>query len=197
MRGQYSVNRCVRPRNVYRTDHDDAASARMFVCMGCRAQVLICRCCDRGQIYCAGDCARRARPHTQRVAGQRHQTSRRGRLAHAERARRYRARCKNVTHHGSPASPLDDLLLSGSPAIASGATASNGRTGRLTSHCHWCGRRCPDLVTGDLGSWFRVIPCLAIAHADAGSSHTAAWQPIRRARSDGTGSDPAHCNHAI
>jgi hypothetical protein len=38
------------------------------------------------------------------------------------------------------------LLLCGSPTIASGAAASNDRTGPLASHCHWCGRRCPDLV---------------------------------------------------
>ena len=60
------------------------------MCAECRAQALICSCCDRGQIYCAGDCAARARRRTRRDAGRRYQTSRRGRLAHAERTRRYR-----------------------------------------------------------------------------------------------------------
>ena len=45
----------------------DAASARLFLCAGCRMQVVICSCCDRGQIYCAGDCARRARRHSLNV----------------------------------------------------------------------------------------------------------------------------------
>ena len=55
MQGQYRGNRGVRPRVVSRSGHGDA-SARLFLCAGCRAQALICSCCDRGQIYCAGDC---------------------------------------------------------------------------------------------------------------------------------------------
>ena len=34
---------------------------------------VICRCCDRGQIYCAGDCARQARRRAVQCAGQRYQ----------------------------------------------------------------------------------------------------------------------------
>ena len=58
----------------------------------------------------------------------------------------YRARCKNVTHHGSPAPPLDDLLPPSSPAIASDAAIPAERPRHATSHCHWCGRRCPEFV---------------------------------------------------
>ena len=101
MRGEYRGNRGARPRDVCQFDGDVAASARLFVCAGCRRQVLICSCCDRGQIYCAGNCAPYARRCSLRAAGRRYQTSRRGRLAHAVRARRYRARVKKVTHHGS------------------------------------------------------------------------------------------------
>lgn len=146
MRRQYSGNHGARPRDVRRSGHGTAASARLFMCAECHAQALICSCCDRGQIYCAGDCAARARRRTRRDAGRRYQTSRRGRLAHAERTRRYRVRCKNVTHHGSPPSPPDDLLSSGSPAIASDASAFVDRARRPLSRCDWCGRRCPDLV---------------------------------------------------
>ena len=146
MQGQYPGNHAVRPRGAWRSAHHDALSARLFLCAGCRAQSVICSCCDRGQIYCAGDCAARARHRTQRAAGQRYQTSRRGRLAHADRTRRYRARCKNVTHHGSPAPSPDDLLPPGSPAIASDAAIPEERPRRTTSHCHWCGRRCPEFV---------------------------------------------------
>ena len=124
----------------------DAPSARLFLCADCRAQALICGCCDRGQIYCAGDCARRARRRKQNHAGRRYQTSRLGRLAHADRARRYRARRNKVTHQGSPQPPTDDLLSRGSPAMASDAVSSDERLQRVGSHCHWCGRRCPDLV---------------------------------------------------
>jgi hypothetical protein len=146
MRGEYRGNRGARPRDVCRCDDDGATSARLYVCAGCRHQVLICSYCDRGQIYCAGDCAPQARLHSVRAAGRRYQTSRRGRLAHAARARRYRARGKKVTHHGSPLRPPDDLLTSGSPAITSDATARADRPSPSASHCHWCGRRCWDLV---------------------------------------------------
>ena len=146
MQGQYRGNRGVRPRVVSRSGHDDASSARLFICAGCRAQSLICSCCDRGQIYCAGGCGQLARRRSQRAAGARYQTSRHGRRAHAERARRYRARREKVTHHGSPPSPPDDLVPPGSLMIASGVTNSGERLRRPASHCHWCGRRCPDLV---------------------------------------------------
>jgi hypothetical protein len=146
MPSQYPGNRGVRPPEVCRSDHGDRASARLFVCVGCRASAVICSCCDRGQIYCAGECARRARRGTQRAAGRRYQTSRRGRLAHAVRERRYRAHRKNVTHQGSPPPARDDLLVPGSLTIASDVTTSGEQPRRSAWHCHWCGRRCPDLV---------------------------------------------------
>jgi hypothetical protein len=151
MQGQYPGNRHpgnrrVRLRGACRSAHHEARSARLFLCAACRTQSLICGCCDRGQIYCAGDCAARARRHALRAAGQRYQSSRRGRLAHADRTRRYRRRGKKVTHHGSPELPRDDLLLPGSPTIASDAVIPEKRPRHATSHCHWCGRRCPDFV---------------------------------------------------
>jgi hypothetical protein len=115
--------------------------ARLFVCVRCRTQMLICSCCDRGQIYCAGGCAQEARYHAQRAAGRRYQTSRRGRLAHAVRARRWRARQKNVTHQGSPPPPPDDLVVPGSAVTASKPSPSPDAR-RWTWHCHWCGCRC-------------------------------------------------------
>jgi hypothetical protein len=141
MRRQYSGNRGARPRDVRRSSHGTPASARLFMCAECHAQALICSCCDRGQIYCAGDCAARARQRTRRDAGRRYQTSRRGRLAHAERTRRYRVRCKNVTHRGPP----DDLLSSGSPAIASDVSAFLDRARRPLSRCDWCGAALPSV----------------------------------------------------
>ena len=41
----------------------------------CQAQVLVCSCCDRGQIYCTGGCAQEARHQAQRAAGGRYQAS--------------------------------------------------------------------------------------------------------------------------
>ena len=66
--------------------------ARLFLCSRCRAQVLLCSHCDRGQHYCGRECSRLARQERRREAAQRYQRSWRGRLAHAARSRRWRAR---------------------------------------------------------------------------------------------------------
>jgi hypothetical protein len=152
MRGHYPGNRGDRPLGSCRLDpcepdHGAASpSARLFVCAGCRCQVVICSFCDRGQVYCAGDCAGVARRRTLHDAGRRYQSSRPGRLAHAARARRYRARRNNVTHHGSPPPPRDDLVVS----ISSPSTSAENELGepippdprqRPISRCHWCARR--------------------------------------------------------
>ena len=145
MQGQYPGNRGVSPPDG-QASHAEAASARLFLCAGCRMQVVICSCCDRGQIYCAGDCARQARRRSLKCAGQRYRNSPPGRRRHAARQGRYRARCKKVTHQGSPPMPADDLLPPGSAESASDAIAPQDRPRRTVAHCHWCGRRCPDLL---------------------------------------------------
>jgi hypothetical protein len=71
---------------------------RLSACFPRFLEVLICRCCDRDQVYCSGDRAREARRKNQREAARRYQTGCKGRAAHAERARRYRARQTAVTH---------------------------------------------------------------------------------------------------
>jgi hypothetical protein len=145
MQGQYPGNRGVRPPGDL-ASHAEATSARLFLCVGCRMQVLICSCCDRGQIYCAEDCARRARRCSLHCAGRRYQNGPTGRRRHAARQGRYRARDKKVTHHGSLPPRPDDLLAPGSPVSASDAAAPQDRPRRTITHCHWCGRRCPPLV---------------------------------------------------
>jgi hypothetical protein len=104
---------------------------------------------DRGNIYCARGCAEEARRSAQRAASERYQSSYRGRLNHAERARNYRARQKNVTHQGSPPQPTDDLISEGTAITPS--TARSRRSPRCFLRespwrCHWCGCRCPPFV---------------------------------------------------
>lgn len=120
-------------------------SGRLFVCVCCRAQVLICSHCDRGQIYCAAECAQAARSHSIREAGKRYQTSRRGRLKHAVRNRRYRAELKKVTHQGSPAPVADDLLAASSTTWVE-ASSNAVSTVLSTRQCHFCRRRCAQFV---------------------------------------------------
>ena len=123
---------------------------RQFLCGGCRATVRICRRCDRGQIYCGRGCAQRARCLAQRQAGARYQRSRRGRFAHAERTRCYRARQKIVTHHGSPAAPAGALLSAMPLVIAVPVPVPAPVPATPAVHaCHFCGARCGPAVRLD------------------------------------------------
>jgi hypothetical protein len=162
MPGQYST-RCGHRPSMAAALAEDTPS-RLFLCARCRTQVLVCGCCDRGQIYCADGCAREARREAHRAAGRRYRASFRGRLNHATRSERRRVRQKNVTHQGSPPPP-DDLVLSDAavaaghrpvtamPAIVErfqGLRSPAARSLRASaSCCHWCGRRCPPLVRID------------------------------------------------
>jgi hypothetical protein len=85
--------------------------ARLFLCARCRVQVVLCSRCDRGNRYCGRPCRHRAREDARRQTAQRYQRSWRGRIAHAQRSRRWRQRraaavragddAHNVTHQGS------------------------------------------------------------------------------------------------
>jgi hypothetical protein len=75
---------------------------RLYNCARCAQQVHICRECDRGNQYCAGECAQIRRRESLRRAGERYQGSYRGAYAHAARQRAWRERqTQEVTHHGS------------------------------------------------------------------------------------------------
>jgi hypothetical protein len=145
MPGDYGTQGEVRPRGAGWPD-DCGTPARFFLCARCRSQVFICSHCDRGQIYCGESCAKEARRRSLREAGRRYQNSRRGRLAHAERARRYRLRRNNVTHQGSPSDQTDDLLSVVPAAIMTEAVPTDIRP---RWQCHRCGRRCPQFVRHD------------------------------------------------
>lgn len=114
--------------------------ARRFLCARCRAPVLVCSHCDRGQIYCAAGCAAVVRQQSQRDAGRRYQDNLRGRFRHAARTRRWRERqallavsqgasaarsatqsvTQSVTHQGSPL-PASDAVLLAVPTPVAGA----------------------------------------------------------------------------
>ena len=86
-------------------------SDRLFHCVRCHTQALICRRCDRGQTHCSSTCSKESRRESLRQAGRRYQQTRQGRIKHADRMREYRVREKQkVTHHGSPLGEVGDLL---------------------------------------------------------------------------------------
>ena len=114
-------------------------SCRIFICVCCRRQVLVCRKCDRGQIYCTGTCAQEARREKQRNARRRYQATPRGRTMHAERNRRYRARARRVTDQGPVIEHETgpERSVEGSEALRE---PSSERRPPVFSHCHHCGR---------------------------------------------------------
>ncbi|HHI9465572.1 TPA: hypothetical protein ACP9DH_001353 [Legionella anisa] len=82
------------------------STARLYHCVLCHIQVIICRPCDRGNIYCPDGCASRARTISLKLASARYQATLNGKHHHAARQAHYRARHQNkVTHQGSPPSP--------------------------------------------------------------------------------------------
>jgi hypothetical protein len=146
-------------------------SARLFACERCRTLVLICSCCDRGQIYCAKGCAEEARRQSARASGKRYQASKKGRLAHAARQSAYRDKRKNVPHQARPNEVVpagqvgrcyraswygrrvhverSGLLRKkklvthhGSPRRPAHDVVPANATATGFSHCHWCGRLC-------------------------------------------------------
>ena len=102
---------------------DMLRSARLFLCVRCRAQVLLCSHCDRGQVYCTRTCSFAARRERRRHTAKRYQDSRGGRLKHAARTAIWRKRRRSqqlasaggdidkVTHQGCPRVSVDASLL--------------------------------------------------------------------------------------
>ncbi len=166
MPGHNSARRGSRPRVHGRVeggcDRDEGDSGRFFLCALCRRQVLICSHCDRGQIYCAGDCRFDARKMRRRETARRYQRSRSGRFNHAARSRRYRTRQKIVTHQGSPAPPPSACVPeastaareepppdAGSAALSSAPVPVVWGDATFGRRCQWCGRECSPFVRRD------------------------------------------------
>ncbi len=77
-------------------------TTRLYQCVFCHVQVIICRKCDRGNIYCANGCANRVRTISLRLARARYQSTLKGRHLNAARQARYRKNHqKKVTDQGS------------------------------------------------------------------------------------------------
>lgn len=161
MQAEYPAEGDVRLRRICGDGQTAPASGRGFLCVRCGRQAIVCRCCDRGQIYCNADCAGQARRRTLRGAGGRWQRTRRGRRLHAARMARYRAKRaagsdvatlglspeerppEIVTHHGSPPPAAGDLLADEVTAMPREDASLADPRGRAMPHCHWCGCSCP------------------------------------------------------
>lgn len=123
--------------------------ARLFHCCRCHRQVIVCRYCDRGQIYCGSHCSKAARQTACRIAARRYQQTQNGRRKHARRQQHYRARRqrikKKVTHQGSLKKPAYDVLPP-SPAPLNQEVLAK-KTSAL--HCHFCQCSVPHYLRHD------------------------------------------------
>lgn len=121
-------------------------SARFYLCARCRLQTFICSACDRGQIYCTGECAAASRSQAQQQARQRYNKTRRARALNAERQQRYRLRqrtqeTQRVTDQGSRTKPVNALS---SARIEKRAAVRSTLAAPLTGIvvCRFCAREC-------------------------------------------------------
>jgi hypothetical protein len=123
-----------------------SGSCRLFLCARCRDQVVLCRTCDRGQIYCGRECSLDARRHNQREARSRYQASDRGRQLHAERSRRYRANLRRVTDHGLQIGTAPEIDHASATEAAMSPQPSVDTASRPANACHRCGRQTSGFV---------------------------------------------------
>jgi len=128
------------------------SSVRLYQCLRCHQQVMICQQCDRGQRYCAGECRHIARKISCQRANKKYQNSRQGRFNNAERQSRFRYR-KNqynenkqkVTDQGSPSMPVNDLLIEKHCPQEISEKLQHISTENI---CHFCGCPCGPFFRG-------------------------------------------------
>jgi len=121
-------------------------SARLYNCARCARQVIICSHCDRGNIYCAGDCSALSRPEKLKEAQRRYEKTDKAKRAKAKRQQQYRQRKKNkATHQGSTKLLLYDLLLIELEKLKT-AIKQCHFTNCIRQCCHFCGSQCHDFL---------------------------------------------------
>jgi len=119
-------------------------SHRLYCCLHCGVQVRICRRCDRGNVYCVGECAQSRRRECLRRAGARYQCTFAGAVHHAARQRAWRRRRseEKVTHQGSVVQePLVTVVsLETDTAIDDEHSQPRGTKPVLGPRCSFCSR---------------------------------------------------------
>ena len=122
-------------------------SSRLYQCLRCHTQVIICHRCDHGQRYCANGCSKKARMASQKRARKKYQATRAGRFNNAARQHRFRTRQKQkVTHHGSLQIPRHDVL-SKQLIPPQNSRAYPKQTAIMC--CHHCGEACSPFLRHD------------------------------------------------
>lgn len=125
-------------------------SSRLYHCLLCHAQVIICHRCDRGNRYCTNGCSKIARLTSQKRSAIKYQQSRPGRFNNAARQKRFREqkvkKSQKVTHHRSQKISLS-AVLNKPPKIAKSVTQPLKHTTIL--YCAHCGEVCNPFLRHD------------------------------------------------
>ena len=120
-------------------------SARLYNCVRCQQQVMICSHCDRGNIYCSDDCAQISRREKLKQAQLRYDKTQAAKKLKALRQQLYRQRKKEkATHQGSTTLALYDLLLIALKKLKKVRKQAKKQpdTDCITIYCHFCGAQC-------------------------------------------------------
>jgi hypothetical protein len=122
-------------------------SSRLYHCVRCHAQVIICHRCDRGHRYCTNGCSEMARRGSLSRASKKYQQSRIGRFNNAARQKRFRQQKKQqVTHQSSQTISLNAVLKPQNKTLKS-ATYPKKHTNIVC--CHHCGEVCSPFLRHD------------------------------------------------
>jgi hypothetical protein len=119
--------------------------------------MLVGSCCDRGQVYCTGECAKKARRQSMREAGRRYQASKKGRQAHAARQSRYREKKRRIaprvtTAPAQSAAPAAAAMTRAIPSRDHGQCLRRCEVQRENKQANWRARR---VHTERSGIWRR------------------------------------------
>ena len=122
-------------------------SSRLYNCLRCHAQVIICHRCDRGNRYCLNGCSKLARRASLNRASKKYQQSSAGRANNTARQKRFREQYKQiVTHHSSQTISLS-VVLKKQPTIPKSAPEPLKHTAIV--HCHACKAVCNPFLRHD------------------------------------------------
>lgn len=138
-------------------------TSRLFLCIRCHAQVVICSKCDRGQIYCSKTCALLARQKALRLARSRYQKTFNGRRKHAACQARYKTKMKNkMMDQGSPLLLKNDSIDS----LEKKPENTEKEHNNFTLCCPFCKNQVSDWIRND---FLRRRSCKSRVHSRFGA----------------------------
>ena len=123
-------------------------SFRMYMCARCQRLVLICRKCDRGNIYCSKLCSQEMRKESLRRSSRKYQASLKGQLQHAARQEQYRCkrRIEKVTQQGPQVEQVHGSLVETTEPGATRQPLHENSNTSAGARCCFCGTFCGGFV---------------------------------------------------